>query len=440
MLTDAQIVEMAPDAGAADAGRKMARANLWQSLGQSESAYWGECKGSALYQVRIARTDLGYKCSCPSRKFPCKHVLGLFFLASAEQVPAAQPPEWVATWLVQRESKKLAAGKAAVANAPIESVELNPRSPKTTDKRRGRMADGVAQLQNWLDDLIRQGLADVEKKPFSFWETQAARLVDAQAPGLAGRLRRCSTVVRSGQDWPTRLLEELGRLSLLCEAFQNIDRLDPGLQDDIRQQLGVSLKYEEVLARGTFAQDFWQLVGQEVDDDDRVRVQRTYFVGERSGVSGIVLQFAVGKAAFVESMPVGMRFAADVVYWPSATPHRAKILDRKSPPEPIATLPKPHANFNELLERTAQSLSRNPWMEQWPFAIEKVRMTRGSDGAWHLLDTEGTALRLSHRNLWPLLAATGGRETAMCGVWNGKAVDCFGYYANGRFHRMSGAS
>ncbi len=38
-------------------------------------------------------------------------------------------------------------------------------------------------------DLVRHGLAGVENKTDAFWEDQAARMVDAQAPGIAYLLR-----------------------------------------------------------------------------------------------------------------------------------------------------------------------------------------------------------------------------------------------------------
>ena len=42
-----------------------------------------------------------FKCTCPSRKFPCKHSLGLFLILA--QQPAAMtetaPPAWTIEWL-----------------------------------------------------------------------------------------------------------------------------------------------------------------------------------------------------------------------------------------------------------------------------------------------------------------------------------------------------
>src|SRR6185503_11498972 len=66
-LTIEQVLALAPDASAAAAGRKLATAKPWRMLGQNARALWGECQGSAVYQVRVDRNDMVAKCSCPSR-------------------------------------------------------------------------------------------------------------------------------------------------------------------------------------------------------------------------------------------------------------------------------------------------------------------------------------------------------------------------------------
>ena len=81
-LTAEQIAEMAPDPASAAAGKKLAGLKHWQSVGKNTAALWGLCQGSAVYQVKVDLANMGYHCSCPSRMFPCKHVLGLLLLVS----------------------------------------------------------------------------------------------------------------------------------------------------------------------------------------------------------------------------------------------------------------------------------------------------------------------------------------------------------------------
>lgn len=80
-LTPEGVAALAPDAKVAAAGRKLGAPKSWQSSGRSADALWGVCRGSTVYQVRVDLSDLAVKCSCPSRKHPCKHGIGLLYLS-----------------------------------------------------------------------------------------------------------------------------------------------------------------------------------------------------------------------------------------------------------------------------------------------------------------------------------------------------------------------
>src|SRR5260370_35588004 len=87
------------------------------------------------------------------------------------------------------------------------------------EKRRELVAQGLERLDLWLSDLVRNGLASVESQPATFWEQQAAQMIDAQAPGIAARLRSMAGKPNSPARWPEGLLGQLGRLALRPEAF-----------------------------------------------------------------------------------------------------------------------------------------------------------------------------------------------------------------------------
>lgn len=78
------ILALAPDAKSAKSGRDLATLRKWVTLGCHEQAVWGECQGSAEspYQTQIDLAEPAFHCSCPSRKFPCKHALGLFLYST----------------------------------------------------------------------------------------------------------------------------------------------------------------------------------------------------------------------------------------------------------------------------------------------------------------------------------------------------------------------
>ena len=81
-LTEEQITQLAPDAASVKAGKGLANRTKWVLLEHSDRAIWGHCQGSGKtpYQTVVDTKNIAFKCSCPSRKFPCKHGVGLLFM------------------------------------------------------------------------------------------------------------------------------------------------------------------------------------------------------------------------------------------------------------------------------------------------------------------------------------------------------------------------
>jgi len=78
----------------------------------------------------------------------------------------------------------------------------------------------------------------------------AARMIDAQAPGVAGLLRGLSEVPGSGEGWPGRLLGEYAQLHLLARAHQRLGDLPPELAATVRSRIGYPTARADVLAPG----------------------------------------------------------------------------------------------------------------------------------------------------------------------------------------------
>ncbi|HEU0026761.1 MAG TPA: SWIM zinc finger family protein [Ktedonobacterales bacterium] len=451
-ITAEQVLALAPDSSSAQAGRKLAAAKHWKSMGRDGAGLWGECLGSALYQVRVDLSSLSVKCSCPSRKFPCKHGIGLLLLAAEGAVPEDQQPEWMASWMAKRAATKEApktvtpdqpvAGAAAPdAQAQVEAAKR--AAAKRVEKRQRLMTAGLDGLDLWLSDLMRNGLGGLEARGASFWESQAARMVDAQAPGVANRLRRMAGIPGASEDWPERLLAELGKLALLSHAWQRLDALDPPLRDTVRQAMGWNLSTVEVDTRGELVSDRWAVLGQWVDDSgERIRVQRTWLLGERSQRSAVIMQFATAYAPFAEVYPPGSVLVADLRFWPGAYPQRAYAFDGpgSAPPRLLeeglgmrsARLPG-HERINGLLRVYAEGLARDPWLDRLGCALRDVIPTLTPDGGWFLLDTADDALPLAGNGHWRLLALSGGRPIDLMAEWNGETLLPLGAVADGAY-------
>jgi hypothetical protein len=82
------VLALAPDDSCRRAAVPLARPAPWAGPGAAGDLVWGQCAGSgtSVYQVVVDLSGPAFSCSCPSRKFPCKHALGLLLLWSAGTV------------------------------------------------------------------------------------------------------------------------------------------------------------------------------------------------------------------------------------------------------------------------------------------------------------------------------------------------------------------
>lgn len=429
-FTMEQVGGLAPDSASAAAGRKLAAVAHWNGLGRSDGAVWGLCKGSAVYQVKADLADFGYHCSCPSRKFPCKHTLALLTLlaTSTDAFATGDPPEWVVEWLSRRQARAARQTEKAeeAASKPVDEKAQQKR----VEKREHRVREGIERLDLWMRDLVRNGMAGIESKPASFWDEQAKRLVDAQAPGLATRIGRLAELPGSEPDWPELLLSELGRLSLVLHAYNRLNTLEADLAAEVRQLVGWNVATEDVDRDGERVTDDWLLLGQYVADDGRVRTQRTWAFGTATGRAALLLQFAAGPQPFSEPLLPGARQRGTLAFYPGRAAQRAKFVSREGPPEPIVERPS-GSSIDGFLEDVARGLTRQPWLTAYGGMLREATVIPGEP--WHVRDAVGHALPLAGSEYWKLLALTGGHPCDLAGEWDGRRFRPLGAFVEDRY-------
>lgn len=432
-LTIEQVTEMAPDANSAAAGKKLMAAKNWEQVGRSSDALWGLCRGSRTYQVKVDLSNLQYNCSCPSRKFPCKHVLGLLMLWSTTPDEAAEAavPDWVSDWFERRRKKEQQKAERQASGAETKPVDEKSRQRRTA-RREQRVSDGLARLDVCFRDLVRNGLAAVETKPPSFWEEEAKRLVDAQAPGLAARVARMGRIVRSSPEWPERLLMELGRLKLLIHAWGRKDELSPQLQAEVRQIVGFSIDADQLQREGEQVEDTWSVVGQWVDDEDRVRAQRSWLVGRETARVALVLNFAAAGQAFGESFVPGTEQPGTLVFYPGTGRQRAKVLARDGNAALFDGRPPGSATIDDFFSAVAASTAEQPWLAAFGAMLYDVTLTP-QDDRWFVVDRDGQSVPLAGRDHWKTLAITGGHPFDLAGEWNGYCLRPLGLLVAGNY-------
>ena len=147
-----------------------------------------------------------------------------------------------------------------------------------TSRRHREIVAGLQELELWLHDLVRGGIAQVQHKPVEYWKEAASRLVDAQASALARQVRALGAIPGSSPDWPERLLSEISELHLLIQAYKQFETLPPGMQADAKWAVGWTLT-EEALQQEPRIRDRWLVLGLRLQRHERMHARRTYLLG-----------------------------------------------------------------------------------------------------------------------------------------------------------------
>ncbi|MCX4092117.1 SWIM zinc finger family protein [Nocardia sp. alder85J] len=412
-----RIAALAPDAASLSAARGLR--GRWSGTGRHRAALWGLCAGSGAtpYRTVVDLDGPAYTCTCPSRKFPCKHALALLLVWSEGAVAEAEAPaDFAATWLTAR---------AARAAKPVAAVDRAP-DPGTGGQRRARVAAGLADLEVWLCDQIRTGLAQSDRS-FPAFEAVAARMVDAQAPGVAAALRQLPRVALVREDWPVVLLREFGRLHLLAAAHRRLDELAPGPAASVRTHIGYPVTAESVRAQPP-VRDRWMVLGQRHTEEERLHTRRVWLRGRTSGRWALIVDHSFGSPAFPPDMPLpGTMIDADLHFHPAAAPLRAVWGVRHDVPEPFTTVPVAPAEsaagerlsgIATALREHAAALGADPWLRGWPVLLPQV-VPVVTETDWYVRESDGSALRLARcaEAPWSLLGVSGGHPVTVIGEW-----------------------
>ncbi len=396
MLSLRDIEELAPDQASLKAAAKLLKPSNWP-LKETDGDYiWAECQGSGAnpYRVIFDLRDRGYKCTCPSRKFPCKHMLamGMIYAEAPGDFLTGALPGWGAEWIGRRRtvpSSKAPDGnsdaakpaknlRAAFDDAPKEVLDPKKaaaqeaaRATRAAQTKAAQMA-GMAELEDWISDNLSLGLPQVLSNLGDRFRTIAARMADAKAPGLSGRLDEVPERIMSLPDAARAdaLIEELGKLVLLSRAAQS----DP-------QPVGLPRLISNAEARNALLQDaaavrhraIWQVIAT------HTRSRKDGLISYSSWL--LCLVAAPRQAQLLDFVPaaqgkqgagfsVGDVFDGDVCYYPSGLPVRAVIAER-STADIRVDWGAPQIGFDAQVSR---AVATEPWMQDIPVLLGAGRL------------------------------------------------------------------
>ncbi|MEA5403578.1 SWIM zinc finger family protein [Arcicella sp. DC2W] len=385
-FSEQQVEILAPDAASLKAGRALSNANQWLAKQFSDRVLWGEIKGSGSkpYRTQIDLQNIAYKCSCPSFKFPCKHGIGLM-LAFAKQPTLFSKsdlePDWVKEWIDKRISK---AEKIEVKIESESSSNTDEKAQKSKEKRQTerllQVEGGVAELELWLKDLLRAGFLALPNKDSRFFEQIAARMVDAKATGLAGRVRAFKALnYQQNNDWQQESLRIAAELFLLIEAFKNASKLSLEWQQSLKNLVGWNQSSKDLLQNheAEKVKDIWIVLGQEQQETEGIIVQRNWLGATKTNRSALILNFGTPFSPLENAVLPGALIEAELAFFPSVLPHRAIINLQKGFVETLEILPEMLNDWTAAFQFRSEQLSKYPFVNDIPMIIKDLRFVLG---------------------------------------------------------------
>ena len=404
-----QIISLAPDRETLRKAR-LVRTDKWFGLGHNERAAWGWCLGNRRqpFAVRFDSAGPKFSCECPSNKQPCKHGLSLALLAATAQVPAAAPPVSIASWLAETVDVEPPRKTALVDDEAAR--RKRDAAAKRAAARERKVAAGVRELRERLRDVVRRGLATMSEHSYAYWDEVAARMVDAQATGLARMVRALGGLPFAGDGWHARAVDRIGRMQLLLSAYERIDDLDEDQRADVRSMIGFRVNKQALLSAAGVRAHWWVL-GHAIEEGDMLSTRRTWLWS--GGQSALLLDFAAPGTPFGLGLIAGSCIDAELSFYPGTVQRRALIKVQHG----VVEGARPSAAFGSIddaYRAMAAQLSRFPWADRMAVGLRAVTPIGDAlcDESDHVV-----ALPRAFADRYKLVALSGGRPLDVFGEW-----------------------
>jgi hypothetical protein len=415
-----KILSIAPDAATARRGEDLGTIRKWRNLEGNTKALWGECKssGASFYKTQIDLKGPAFKCNCPSRKFPCKHSIGLLFLyinsSEAFRITDEMPSELI-EWLENRNNKTESEPKTD--EGALEKAKAD--AAKKYQKRLGSMSSGFEDLEIWLSDLIRQGLATTEGQAYSFWQNISSRMVDSKIGGVGRKLKAIPLLHGSNTKWPEQILAEFSQLYIMAKGFKRLEKLPKLLQTELLTIAGINIQKKDLLPlKGKV--DEWKVIGIIEGIDDNLNFRRTWLYGGKTQKAALILDYSFGDAGYDAHWVVGQSFQAELVDYPSSYPLRAIVKENLGNVD-FSSQIQGFATLEAFFKHYAKAIASNPWILDFPCLLEGITPFIKNDELFLIDKKKKSISALNKGNKgWKMIALSGGHPITVFGEWSGE--------------------
>ena len=308
-ITRKFILSVSTNSAAAKNGADLAAKKSFNNttIDKDKTFIAGECLGSGKnpYFCSVDFIDERapvFRCTCPSRQIPCKHVLGLMWAyAEGQKFTVAEIP---ADIIAKRENKEKRAAKAKEKSEKPAGSEGEPRkksaaSKKANMKKIDAQLAGVAEAEKILTGACGTGLGSIDAKGVENYNALTKQLDSYFIPGiqnelfdLFGMMKAAKGAGKGGQDDFDDITEKLCKIySLLVRAKTYLEKKKEteGLVDvesEIEELIGYAWKLDELAGYGLAETDakLVQLCFHVRREDDKKQyVEEGFYISLGSG-------------------------------------------------------------------------------------------------------------------------------------------------------------
>lgn len=388
----------------------------WENLAGNEKMLWGTQttkRNSYETMVDMRYEKMAFNCTCRSRKKPCRHAIALLLLLlhfNDAFAVKAEPEEVMQDWLKRRDQRL-----QPKSRSEEEEQVLAEKRQQNRDKRLQQMQRGLDELEIFLHDALRNGIATFVTQPVSFWQEWAAKLIAAKIKGIANRIAAFPQLLRL-DNWNEVILREIGDIYLIVRGFRQLEHLPEGLQQELFTTIGVNAKRAEVLEQKSES-DLWKVLAIEEGEEDQLRYRRTWLYGKSSQQFALDLEFVWGNADFLSAWKTGSVWRADCFFYPAQYLQRALFQNEELTNQIIDI--QGVSGFEELQKTYIEALSKNPWLTNFPFFISGLKFIRSQE-TFYWCDKAQKQLIVSTTNettRWQLYGLSAGEPIDVFGIW-----------------------
>jgi hypothetical protein len=341
--------------------------------------------------------------------------------------------------------------QSAVAPPLKQATEAEKTAAKIQRRheRLERAAHGLDDLENWLLDTMRRGLAATLSEDPAALQHIATRMAElsrllrvttlgntGNTTGLKSLLQPSSKMLMLRPDWLEKTASLLAQCYLAVRAFKRRDDLEESMLYDLQTFIGINIRKEEVMSWNDGLEDTWAVAGQQEEIvEDHNKMRKTWLWGLESTRFALLIDYNFNQQGFPPGLETGHFYKGKIAYYPSAYPQRALVPDNLTTQKAAwgSITIQGISNFEKFAEIYAEVLATQPWLLTFPVLFSEVSAVRQQD-RFYLMDCEKSLLPIQamENTAWQILALSAGQPVVVFGVWDGTGFIPLSVLANER--------